>query len=407
MKFSNDVASIVGLDNIYDSTDNLFVNSLKIKAYGLMMKDKSGIFKLLRWHSISNTNWSFKDADNSLAKYFMQLSLIGKKVILERQDFENILGSNSSFFIDENIYTIIPLFAKQRLIGLLLFGLKHSGSQFSGKDLDLLITSAKQTAISIENARLYESEAEKKKLERDLENARRIQETLLPKIFPQIKGLEVAGKMIPAMHVGGDYFDLIKVSDSKLFVIVGDVSGKGLSASFYMSKLQTMIRLYCNDNISPKDVLIEVNNRISESIERNWFITVILALFDLEKRTLTFCRAGHTTLLKLSDNNMESLQPNGMGVGLDSGETFNSSLEEVTLNLKNNDLFFFYSDGITEAMNAGNELFGTERIEKILIENNSKSVSEIQESMLNSINEFCAETPQYDDITLVTVRCRL
>jgi serine phosphatase RsbU (regulator of sigma subunit) len=407
LKYSNDVASIVGLNNIYDSTDHLFVDSLKIKTYGLMIKDKSGVFKLVRWHNVSNIKWSFKDEGDNLTGYFMELNSIGKRLILERQDFEKILEQKSSFYIDENIYTIVPLLVKQHLIGLLLFGLKHSGSQFSGKDLDLLSAVANQTAISIDNARLYESETEKKKLERDLENARKIQETLLPKSFPQIKGLELAGKMIPAMHVGGDYFDLIKVSDSKLFVIVGDVSGKGLSASFYMSKLQTMIRLYCNASISPKEVLVEVNNRISENIERNWFITVTLALFDLEKRTVTFCRAGHTTLLRLSNNKLKSFQPGGMGVGLDRGETFNSSLEEVTLDIKNNDLFFFYSDGITEAMNAGNELFGTERIEKILVENNSKSVSEIQESMLNSINEFCAETPQYDDITLVTVRCQL
>jgi sigma-B regulation protein RsbU (phosphoserine phosphatase) len=103
---------------------------------------------------------------------------------------------------------------------------------------------------------------------------------------------------------------------------------------------------------------------------------------------------------------MESLQPNGMGVGLDSGETFNSSLEEVTLNLKNNDLFFFYSDGITEAMNVDNNLFGQERVEDILLKNNSKTVSEIQTIILDELHNYCGEVPQYDDITLVTVKCK-
>ena len=405
IKFSNEVSSIVGLENIFDSADELFIDSLRIKTYGLMIKDKSGFFRLTRWHNISDTKFFFTDSDNKLLNYLTDMNSIGRKLIIERQDFEGVFGGISERLIAENIFTIVPLFIKQRLIGILLFGLKHSGSQFSGKDLELLQTVANQTAISIENARLYESEAEKKKLERDLENARKIQETLLPKTFPKVKGLDIAGKMIPAMQVGGDYFDLIKVSESKLFVVVGDVSGKGLSASFYMSKLQTMIRLYCTDNISPKEVLIEVNNRISESIERNWFITVTLALFDMERKTITFCRAGHTTLIRLTGGKLESLQPNGLGVGLDRGENFNSALEEATLNLQNNDVYFFYSDGVTEAMNTDNDLFGLENVEKILTELRIKSSSEIQTGLLDGLKEFCGDATQYDDITMVTVKC--
>ncbi|MFA7228290.1 MAG: GAF domain-containing protein, partial [Melioribacteraceae bacterium] len=232
LSFSNSVASIVGQENILDSTLGMFVKSLRIKTFGLLLRDEENIYKLARHQGISNSWFRIDDKKNLIENFLLKKSQIGLKPIIERQDFRQLWGDDADRLIVEDIYTIIPLFIKSKVIGLLLFGLKQSGSQFSGKDIDLLISAANQVAISIENARLYESETEKQKMERDLENARHIQETLLPKLFPKISGLDIAGKMIPAMHVGGDYFDLIKIADKKLFVVVGDVSGKGLSASF-------------------------------------------------------------------------------------------------------------------------------------------------------------------------------
>ena len=143
------------------------------------------------------------------------------------------------------------------------------------------------------------SEKEKLIIDRDLENARHIQNSLLPSQIPLMDNLEISGVMLPAMQVGGDYFDVIKVSDSKVFVIVGDVSGKGLAASFYMSKLQTMVRLYCNAENSPSDVLTKINYRLFKEMEKNWFITATIALFDTEKNnvkrhSINFCNGTST-----------------------------------------------------------------------------------------------------------------
>ncbi len=198
--------------------------------------------------------------------------------------------------IEEDVYSIIPMIVKSKVVGALLFGLKYSGSKFGGKDLELLTAAANQIAISLENARLYKTESEKIKIERDLDLARKIQQGLLPKCIPNLNGLDICGEMIPAMQVGGDYFDLIPISDTKLFVAVGDVSGKGLSASLYMTKLQTMIQISTKNSLSPKEILIEINKRLYDSIERNWFITMTLALFDTESNTVKFCRAGHMPL---------------------------------------------------------------------------------------------------------------
>lgn len=404
LEFNGTIASVVGRENIFDAIQKLFVQVLQIEVFGLLLKNGSGVFELIRSQGIVNSKLHIHNEDPLIENYCLECIMMGKKQVIERQDFEEVLGTSANKFFAEKIYTIIPLFIKSKLIGLLLIGLKKSGSQFTGKDLDLLISASLQTAISIENARLYESEAEKQKMERDLENARRIQETLLPKALPYVNNLDISGKMIPAMHVGGDYFDLIKISDSKLFVVVGDVSGKGLSASFYMSKLQTMIRLYCTDGKSPREVLIEVNKRISESIEKNWFITVTLGLFDVEKKTLTVCRAGHTSIVRIRNRKLELFQPSGMGVGLDRGGAFDNSLAEMVYQLQNNDLYFFYSDGVTELMNESDELFGEDRLEKSLMDNVFKSSREIEMGLMKDLTDFRGKTSQYDDITTLLVR---
>ena len=404
LEFNGAIASVVGRQNIFDAIQKLFVQVLQIEAFGLLLKNESGMFELVRYQGISNNRLSLHNDKPVIENYCLECMMLGKKQVIERQDFAEILGSSANKFLAEEIYTIIPLFINSKLIGLLLIGLKHSGSQFTGKDLDLLISASLQTAISIENARLYESEAEKQKIQRDLENARHIQETLLPKVVPQINNLNISGKMIPAMHVGGDYFDLIKISDTKLFVVVGDVSGKGLSASFYMSKLQTMIRLYCTDGKSPREILVEVNSRISESIEKNWFITVTLGLFDVEKKSLTVCRAGHTSIVRIRNGKLESLQPAGMGIGLDRGEVFSNSLEEAVYKLENNDLYFFYSDGVTELMNENDELFGEERLGKSLLMNAGKSCNDIEAGLIKELSDFRGKTPQYDDVTTLLVK---
>ncbi len=404
LTFSNNIASVVGQENILDSTLSLFVNSLRIKTFGVLLREDGNIYKLVRSRGISNTWFRIDDRKNQIEEFLVKKNQLGMKMIIERQDFRALWEDDADRLIVEDIYTIIPLFIKSNVIGLLLFGLKQSGSQFSGKDTDLLITAANQVAVSIENARLYESETEKQKMERDLENARHIQETLLPKVFPKIEGIDISGKMIPAMHVGGDYFDLIKISDKKIFVVVGDVSGKGLSASFYMSKLQTMIRLYCTDSKSPRQVLIDVNKNIHENIEKGWFITVSLALFDLDERKVTICRAGHPAVIRVRNKNVESFTPGGIGVGLDKGELFASSLEEVSMKVEKDDLFFFYSDGVTELMDSSKLFYGEDRLSKLLTENSDKDCRQIEAALMNELDEFRGKVPQYDDITILTIK---
>lgn len=406
LKFSSEIPTVVGMENVLNYAQEVFIDSLRIKKYAVYLKqDGKSEYNLLRSYGINLLPQKFVDVDEKILTDINSVTDKNNYNVIEQEKFSDVLPGISDELIEDKVYTIIPLFVKSRVIGLLLFGVKYSGARFAGKDLELLTAAANQISISLENARLYESEAEKMKLEHDLENARKIQESLLPKTIPSFPNLQLSGSMIPAMQVGGDYYDVIKISDDKLFVIVGDVSGKGLSASFYMSKLQTMIKLYCEGSTSPKEVLIKVNKNIYENIERNWFITVAVGLFDLNKKTMKYCRAGHTPLIETNKTDITLYQSKGIGVGLEKGDIFDSSLEEIEIELKSDHNFIFYSDGVTETMNEQNELFGMERFEEMLIKNSHKDSDDILNNTIETLKQFRSKAHQNDDITLVIAKC--
>ena len=264
IQFSNDVSIVVGTDQILNLTSKTFVDALKINKFGILLRDyKKDVLFLARGVGFSNPNCVIEKSN--LIGVYKEKSLVSNYPVIEQQDFSIAFPEKADRLIEEEIYSVIPMIVNSKVIGALFFGLKYSGSKFGGKDLELLTAAANQIAISLENARLYQSESEKIKIERDLDLAKTIQQGLLPKCIPNLRGLDICGQMIPAMQVGGDYFDLIPLSDTKLFVAVGDVSGKGLSASLYMTKLQTMVQISTQISSSPKEILIEINKRLYES----------------------------------------------------------------------------------------------------------------------------------------------
>ena len=401
--FSNEITTVVGLDNILDTMTATFVESLKIRTFGIMLFDeKENEFRLIRRVGISSNDLILSGIN--LPKIIYEKNATSGIPVIEEEDFSRALAVDPSVMINEGIYTIIPMIIKQKIIGLMLLGLKHSGAKFAGKDLDHLNAVANQSAIAIENARLYRTEAEKIKIERDLDLARKIQQNLLPKEIPVIGGLDIAGEMIPAMQVGGDYFDLIPVDDDRLFVIVGDVSGKGLSAALYMTKLQTMVETECKPGKQPREILIDINKRIYESLEKNWFITMTIALFDMKHNKVNFCRAGHMPVITVQDGTINEYRTMGLGVGLEKGIIFEKTLSEEVVNLNKGQVFAFFSDGITEAMSEKNDLFGEEELSRLLLRSSKGCSKEILKEIWKNLQSFRGSAEVNDDMTMVLVK---
>jgi serine phosphatase RsbU (regulator of sigma subunit) len=403
VKFSNEITTVVGLDNIINTMTSTFVESLKIEKFGIVLYDeKEKDFYLARSVGL-NTDELRLPALN--LKNIMTVKTATSKIpVIEEEEFSQAFPINKSLLIAAGIYTIIPMIIKQKIIGLMLIGLKHSGAKFAGKDLDLLYAVANQSAVAIENARLYRTEAEKIKLERDLDLARKIQQSLLPKEIPLIRGLDISGEMIPAMQVGGDYFDLIPAGNDKLFVVVGDVSGKGLSASLYMTKLQTMVETTCKPDKEPREILIDINKRIYESMERSWFVTMTLALFDMKENKVKFCRAGHMPVLAAQNGTLSKYRTVGLGIGLEKGIIFEKTLCEETVMLNKNQIFAFFSDGVTEAMNEKNDLFGEDKLTEMLLHKSAFSSNDILKNIWQGIKTYRGSAEVNDDMTMVVVK---
>ncbi len=319
-------------------------------------------------------------------------------------DSFNIHASDKEKILRAGVVLSVPMFMQGRLIGMIMVGPKMSGKVYSREDTDLLSTVGGQAAIAIENARLHESEIEKQRIEEELALARKIQQGLLPKEQPPMQGLDISGVSIPALTVGGDYFDYIPLGPNKLLVVVGDVSGKGMSAALYMSKIQGMIQVIAPMYQHPKEMLIQVNRRIYDSLKRKSFITMILALFDLERKEVMICRAGHNKALIGVNGSLEYLQGGGIGLGLERGPLFEQELEEINKPFDRNSIFVFYSDGLTEAMNETNAQFGEETVYELVKQKRSLKAKELQQTILKSVEEFRGNAEQNDDLTVVVVK---
>jgi hypothetical protein len=248
--------------------------------------------------------------------------------------------------------------------------------------------------------------SERERMQKELEIARNVQIGLLPKSSPNITGFDISGTCLPAKEVGGDYFDFVTLSQTKLGIAVGDVSGKGVPAAIYMTLTKGILQSHAEENISPKLVLNKVNKLLYRTIERNSFVSMFYAILDTETKKLTYARAGHNPgiIVSQSDGDSTLLTAEGIALGLEEGIVFDRTLQENSINVKSGDTLIFYTDGIVEAMNEKLNEFGEEKFLEIVAKNRHLSSAQMIELILKEVKEFANDFPQNDDITLVVIK---
>lgn len=369
--------------------DDEFVNI--IKSY-FKIKDKAQSEKYVIRDKIFNTIFE----NNLEHKFLYNAELNDLNIPLEYKDFIK----------KEGIVLSIPITIKDKLIGAINFGRKPFDTPFSDEDIDLLKTIASQTAIIFENSRLKINETKKQKIEEELKIAKNIQKALIPKSDISFTGMDISGLTEPATEVGGDFFDYIILDNNKILVTIADVSGKGVPAALYMTKLQALIRFASKLFKTPKSILSEVNKQIFKKLEKNFFVTANLALFNMESKKMHLARAGHNPVLLIRNKSFELLKSKGIGLGLDNESTFNKNLEEIEIEFKKNDIFVFYTDGLNEAMNPNKEEFGINRIIDTIANNIDKDSKNIQNELMKEIALHRANAEQFDDISLVIIKIK-
>jgi serine phosphatase RsbU (regulator of sigma subunit) len=393
----------IDIKQILDSMVNRISNTMHIEKVAVTILTKADCECLSK--NIDSCLCRFSDSSEGLYNYLRKTKIPQSfGLLFEEYEQISINPTDKQKLLDSGIVLAVPMFLKDNLVGIILVGEKLSGKFYSQEDIDLLLTVANQAAIAVENARLYESEIEKQKIQEELSLARKIQQGLLPKIMPDIGGVNISAISSAAEMVGGDYYDLIQISDNKFYVVVADVSGKGISAALYMSKIQGMIQLAARMYKSPKELLTEVNRRIYDGIERKSFITMVMALFDFESNVVTICRAGHNKPVVAINDDFQFLDSEGMGLGLEAGDVFDNNLKEIKISLEHSKFFLFYSDGLTEMMNPDYLEFGEDRLMDFVKTNHSKPVIELKNQLMNEINSFRGTAEQHDDLTFVIVK---
>jgi serine phosphatase RsbU (regulator of sigma subunit) len=259
---------------------------------------------------------------------------------------------------------------------------------------------------------LLREQAEKERLEEELRIARQIQMSLLPQGTVGLPGLRIAALCLPAAEVGGDYYDLLPLSDTKMGVLVADVSGKGTSAALYMAELKGLVLSLSRIYDSPARLLAEANRILAANMDPRSFITMTYAVVDTAARTLRYARAGHNPMIHLeaATGRTHVLAPQGIGLGMDRGDRFEEVLEEKVVPLEQGDVFLFFTDGLSEAMNADAELFGERRLRDVVEAAESVGTAEsddtddMKERILAAVREFVGEAAQHDDMTMVILK---
>jgi sigma-B regulation protein RsbU (phosphoserine phosphatase) len=249
------------------------------------------------------------------------------------------------------------------------------------------------------------SNEEKRGLERELELAQSVQRSLLPQELPDTPYLELAAFSRPAQMVGGDYFDFFQFRDGAQGLAIADVAGHGISASLHMASIQTLLRTLIPSSDSPQEVVEHVHRLLIHNVRFDTFVTLFLASYNPETQIFIYCNAGHNPplLLRQDKNQGDSatwLWPTGPAVGL----VEQPPMQQASVALQPGDILVLYTDGVTEAMNAANELFGAERLEGAVRRGSGGAVKEIIRGIRQELVEFSHKEYQEDDITILACR---
>ncbi len=299
---------------------------------------------------------------------------------------------------------VVPLLVRKVVLGA-LFVAKDISQGFEFDDVEAVKTFADQAALAIDNARLFEEQIEKERMSRELVIAREVQRKLLPQSLPDAEGLSVAASSVSAQEVGGDYYDFVQVGDQKWAFIVGDVSGKGTSAAFYMAELKGVFRALSRLTDSPAKFLDHANRALANSMEKSVFISVVYGVLDLDQEIFTLARAGHCPVAVVNHSGeTRYMRTQGLGLGLDRGELFSQVLEEETVKLTPGDVFVIYTDGVVESRSQAGEEFGYDRLMEAVERHHGKPVSDLHAALLGDLNRFLGEKAYDDDMTLLVLR---
>ncbi|GAB5518042.1 MAG: PP2C family protein-serine/threonine phosphatase [Rhodothermales bacterium] len=302
---------------------------------------------------------------------------------------------------ETGIQLLVPLHHKNDTCGVLCLGPKMTGQPYSEDDFEFLHALGNLAFVSIQNADLVEQQIEKERLEKEMRLAREIQQGLLPRNTPVVDGIELASLAIPSRHVGGDYFDLVKLEKGRLLTAIADVTGKGVPASLLMANLQACLHMCVPLEVSLEEGTGYMNRVICQNTSYDKFITFAQGIYDPTDGRFDYVNAGHNppTIVR-ADGTVEYLEKGGLLLGV-----MNLPYERGTVYLKPGDVLALFTDGVTEAMSPDEEEYGEPRLEAQLAQYRHKSAEDILDLVHADIKAFTEDPPFLsDDLTMIVLK---
>jgi sigma-B regulation protein RsbU (phosphoserine phosphatase) len=296
----------------------------------------------------------------------------------------------------------VPLSVQDDVLGVMLVEevpplLRRSNE----KRLEIIKGIAQQAALAVQNDRLQQEQATREQLERELQLAREIQQTFMPSQLPHLPDWELAVAWRAARQVGGDFYDFFELPGGRLGLVIADVADKGMPAALFMALTRALVRAAALEDVSPAAVLARVNDLLVPDAQQGMFVTAVYAVLSLETGHLAYANAGHNLplLLRSRARELEQLGKGGMALGVLEG----TRLEERVISLERGDYLVFYTDGVTEAFSAEEEIYGEGRLRAIIQAADGGSVQAMLDAINDSVTAFVGDNPPSDDITLMVL----
>jgi serine phosphatase RsbU (regulator of sigma subunit) len=308
----------------------------------------------------------------------------------------------SESLLESRVRSLIaaPLLDHEGCLGMVAL---HRLSAFSEEDLELLAALAAAAAMRIRNIALAEETARRRLLDRELELAHDIQVALVPRVFPSPAGADVAGALRPARSVGGDLYDVV-AEDGRLWLLIGDVSGKGIGAALFMAVTRTLFRAIAPGAPSVAAAVARVNDELARDNERAMFVTAFAARLDLATGAVEFVNAGHHPPYRLTPAG--AVEPVSGRVEPALGAVEGHAYSAGSLRLIPGDALLLYTDGVVEARSGKEEEFGEGRLGEYLAACGEEPAAAIVDGLVERVFSFAGDEPQYDDVTVLAVRYR-
>jgi sigma-B regulation protein RsbU (phosphoserine phosphatase) len=394
-----ELASILDLNLLLERIGQLLRRLIDYQMFTLMLLDEKGETLITRYV------WRFGSADAPMRRIPINTGLVGAAV----REWRLINVPDVRLdprYIPTNPETrselVAPLFYKGRIIGVL--DLEHTRPAFFNEDHERVLTTlAAQVAISIENARLYQAvRRQEAQLERDIAMAREVQLRLLPTTPPAHPQAEMAVRFLPARTIGGDLYDFVDYGPSRTAIVLGDVSGKAAPAALFAALVSGIMRSAALQQPAPARMLALLNDALQERKLESQYVTMLFALWDDESRTLQVANSGAVQPILCRSGESLIVRAEGFPLGLFPDAAY----EEISVGAQPGDFIIFFSDGILDAENAQEEMYGHDRLAGLLCSLRDQPAAEIADAILADVARFQGAQDRFDDETIIVLRVR-